>query len=183
MSCGIPVVSTDNKAESYILKNGHYGLLSKDKDTYVKNVIQLIHDERLYAILAERSLERAKDLYSVDRMITLWNSLLKQVAVLPKIKKQWSDRKTIARGFDVFLESIGKYSRLFCDIDDDANYTISKVLRVTDTTPSCWSGPNKGTPEHYIKHYVNNYNLRDQKLERCVNQIKEREEKSNEKSY
>lgn len=172
MSFGIPIVTTNNSAEKYILKKGYYGLLSNNKLDYVNNIFKLLQDNKLYSILSKRSLKRAKDLYSIDKMIKQWNLLLNNVIGKPKFKKQWKNKKDITTIFDVFLESIGRYSKFFYNTEKDINIILCKLLKVSGTIPSCWLGFNKGTLEHYFNYYDKVFSIKDNILFKLISKMK-----------
>lgn len=140
MAVGVMPVVLDNPAEKYIVVN--VGRVSKGNEEYVANIVNLynnaIDDE---AILSLK--ERAEKLYSMDTMINSWNKLFSEVLMFDKKEREWNKNKDVYDGYDIFLESIGKYADIieYGDLDKIKRFFLSN---------SQFFSKSKGSVNQYV---------------------------------
>lgn len=117
MAVGVVPVVLDNPAERYIVSP--VGKVSKSNEEYVASIVDLyknpIDEETVLSLK-----ERAGKLYSINRMIELWDKLFSEAMMFDKKEREWDKGKEIYDGHDIFLESIGKYAETieYGDLDE-----------------------------------------------------------------
>lgn len=77
MSCGLPIISFDNKGPREILANGEFGILIEKYNIYdfVEKINYLISSKEYRRELANKSLERVKE-YSLTKVTEEWKGIL-----------------------------------------------------------------------------------------------------------
>jgi len=149
MAAGVIPVVFDNPAEKYIV--GSVAKVSKNSEEYVKNIIDIyespIENERVLLLK-----EWAKELYDINAMMASWNKLFSDVLKLKKRSRQWNKEKKIYDGYEIFLESIGKYADIIKSGDSDK-------VRNLFSSNNQWSSKSKGSVFQYIEAFPNDERL------------------------
>jgi glycosyltransferase involved in cell wall biosynthesis len=143
MAVGIMPVVLDNPSEKYIVAS--VAKVSGDFAEYVENIVQLylnpINNEDVLSLK-----ERAKELYDMDTMICSWNKMFSEVMVSDKRERSWDKDSNTYGGYEIFLESIGKYADIIKTEDSDE---IRKLFKSNDQ----WLSKNKGSIYQYVSAF------------------------------
>ncbi len=144
MGAGVAPVVMNNLMESYMVKNLKTGIVSKSKKEYVRGLEKLYRDKKLRSRLSKNAKKYATKTFSLKNMEREWNKIFKETLKIDKTEREWSVGKTKKNisSKDVFLESIGKYSKNFAG--DKAKEKIKKLAQ----SPN-WQSKSKGTVHQY----------------------------------
>jgi hypothetical protein len=116
MAAGIMPVVLDNPAEKHIASS--VAKVSRNFEEYVENIVGLylnsIDNENVLGLK-----ERAKELYDINTMIDSWNKLFSEAMVSDKREREWDKESNTYNGYEIFLESIGKYADIIKSEDHD----------------------------------------------------------------
>lgn len=160
MSIGIVPIVKDNPSEKEIITNSKDGFMfSFDNQMEIVQAIQFLYiNNDIYQKMSDASKEKAKKLYSLETMINKWNNILNEIINYPKIIRQWDSYNTfdVSRGTQMFLESLGEYSRIFKEFIKYKKYII-QLLNSNDQ----WKSKTKGSINHYLKHFPDDEQLQE----------------------
>lgn len=80
MSCGIPILTWDNSASKYVVKNA--GIITREYyDTFFDGLIYLIENEKVCYEYAKKGIEYIKTIYSLDNFIKNWIDLYEKISI------------------------------------------------------------------------------------------------------
>lgn len=158
MSFGIPAVVLDNQAEQSIVRDGIDGIVAKNPLEYSRALAKLASDANLINYLGNHSKQRARDLYSLDTMVNLWDALLEKMLCSEKKPRSWNPQSS--QGHDLFIQSIGKHADVFLRyLQEPVEHSLQEI-RDLFASSEAWMGEHKGTVRCYAKYYPNDRHLR-----------------------
>ena len=148
MGCGIVPVVFGNNMESYMVHNRYSGIVVHNEKEYIDAILELYNNKRFKDRLGKKAKEEAGRRFSIKNMIFEWEIVFKELLTKEKTSKKWSGKY---RGYDVkpheiFLESIGRYSKIFEDS------VLEEIKKIQLTSPS-WQSKTKGTIHHYNEFF------------------------------
>lgn len=147
MAAGIMPVVFDNPAEKHICQS--IGKVSKCLEEYIKNIIDL-YSKPINRKVALDLKGRAKELYDMNTMIDSWNKVFSECLVSKKESREWNASK-VYNGYEIFLESIGKYSNIV------KSGNLEEIKRFFSSDQ--WLSKSKGSIRQYVDAFPNDSRL------------------------
>lgn len=148
MAAGIMPVVFDNPSERYIVPS--IVKVSRNSEEYIQNIVELytkpIKEESVLILK-----ERARELYNINKMMDLWNKIFSECLTLDKQSREWIKNKSSYNGYDIFLESIGKYASIIKSGNTDEIKDFFKNDQ--------WHSKGKGSVYQYIDAFPNDKEL------------------------
>src|SRR3989338_1949990 len=154
MGTGVVPVVFDNLMEKFMVKNGKTGLMVKNKTEYAKALESLYKDSKLRDRLSKNTKRYAKEVFSLQNMEREWNKIFMKTLKLKKTEKKWQINKSAKEiaPKDIFVESIGKYSKHFISYCKAKKLNEKKLaeekIKNLAKHPN-WSTKSKGTVHQY----------------------------------
>lgn len=150
MASGVVPVVFDNAMENYMVHHLYTGIVAKNENEYIAGIIKLYNSKALRKRLSINAEEESLRRFSLVKTVNEWDALFDQILKLPKSAKRWSGvcSGRNAKPYEVFLESIGDYARVF-RVGDEMD--IRKLL----DRSIAWKAKTKGTPHHYHTFFKN----------------------------
>ena len=105
MACGIEPVVFNNPAEKYIVKD--LGKICYSFDDYIRNIVS-IYKNPTSKLCSDKLVNRAIELYDINKMIDDWNELFRELIQTDKTKKMWDDAPINKDGYNIYIESLGE---------------------------------------------------------------------------
>ncbi len=140
MAAGLPVVVSDNPAESSIVDNGITGIVAKDRSDMVESVIGLCNDEKQRKFLGENARKTIIEKYDIRSNEEKFSECIKQALGIEKHRHCLCE----ITGKDIWERFI-----YFCGEEGD------KVLKVLAGEkvglPGIFFSETKGSPKHYAR--------------------------------
>jgi hypothetical protein len=78
MSCGLPVVSTNNCMIPEVITHGHDGFLSNDPNELQQYCVDLLSDENLREKMGQNARDTIRNKFPLHKFQDEWNQILKQ---------------------------------------------------------------------------------------------------------
>lgn len=157
MAAGIPPVVLANRTESYIIDDGVTGIIAVNEETYAQAIEKLYHNPGLRQRLSNNARKAARQRYSIDLMISRWESTFNETLRFPKRERQWQGkyRGENVSPANIFLESLGAYGMEFlCSLnaqDEKDKEAAKEGIRKLCESSHLWRSSTRGTAHHY--HY------------------------------
>lgn len=155
MAAGLPPVVLANRTEGYIVEDGVTGLVAANEDAYARALEELYRNPGLRRRLSGNAREAAGKLFSLDLMVSRWESLFDEALNFPKTKRKWTGSYHGKRvsPHHIFLESLGKYGKEFiCSLKADnaraKNAAMDGIKKLCGSS-YLWRSNTRGTPHHY----------------------------------
>ena len=152
MAAGVVPVVLNNPCEASLVKHDETGFIAKNINEYIKYIELLKNDKITRARLSDNAKIYAKEMFSIENLISKWNQVIDDTLTLNKTEKLWEIENIYITPFDVFLESLGEYSHIF---ETNDNIEIKKILKEDN-----WSSNSKGTPKQYLLFFNNDKRLK-----------------------
>ena len=143
MAAGVVPVVMDNPCELSLVEHNKTGLVAKNPEEYINYVNILKTDSKLRQALSNNAKEYAKVNFILKKLCSDWQSIFNEVIDMPKTSKEWKLDRRIESSYDIFLESLGEYSKLF---ENKSREKIANLLKLPE-----WSSSTKGTPKQYYQ--------------------------------
>ena len=166
MAAGVPPVVLANKTESLIVENGVTGMVAADEYAYSQAIEELYHNRDLRQRLSDNARESARQRYSMQQMVTLWDNVFEESLLLPKAQRKWTGHH---RGKDVspanlFIESLGKHGSEFenslnAKTGKDKKAAREAIERLYKSS-RIWQSRTRGTANHYSLFYPGDEDLK-----------------------
>jgi L-malate glycosyltransferase len=159
MVAGVVPVVFNNKAESEIVQDTKNGFICKDGFECTK-IISLLNKD--YTRLEELSNQARIDIqekYSINKMITKWNNLFKEIMLLNKRERRWRYEVDgfYSNGASCFLESLGsEEAKPFIEYIEAA-----RQLRCKLKSNKQWQSDSKGSINQYLEYFPHNAILKN----------------------
>jgi glycosyltransferase involved in cell wall biosynthesis len=155
MAAGVPPVGLANRTESYIIEDGVTGIVAANETEYVRGIEELYLKPEFRQTLSRNAREAAGKLYSLDLMISRWESVFNEALSFPKTKRKWTGQyngRTVSP-HNIFLESLGKYGKEFryslnAHNEKDKNVAEDDIRKLYESS-YLWRCNTRGTPHHY----------------------------------
>lgn len=164
MAVGVVPVVLANPMESYMVKDGVTGIVTKDKAAYVKALQTLYHDHELKNYLSKNAQEYATHTFSLEKMENEWNKIFNAVLSFPKTIKKWQiNKKNVALSSkDIFLESLGDHGKDFisyCNAKNDQEKITAteKIKKLAESAN--WQSKTKSSVHQYNSFLPGDENL------------------------
>lgn len=155
MGCGIVPIVFNNNMENYMVDNMYSGIIVKNKEEFITAVKELYLNKNFRDRLGEKAKEEAFRRFSIDETIKEWDCVFHELLKKEKSAKKWNGKykgKNV-EPYQVFLESIGKYSSVFELNDTD------KIKQLFNSSHS-WKSKTKGSIHHYY-YFFNDKKLKE----------------------
>jgi glycosyltransferase involved in cell wall biosynthesis len=148
MGCEITPIVFDNNMESYMVHNLYSGIVVRSEEEYIGAIKELYKNQRLNQRLAKKAKEEAFRRFSIEQTIIDWENTYREIMGTPKTIKKWRGNYSgeEVKPFEVFLESIGKYSTIF-ESDND-----QKIIELSNSSLS-WKSKTKGSVHQYANFF------------------------------
>ena len=152
MGSGLVPIVFNNDMENYMIHHMYTGLVARDKYEYVDYINMMYKNKRLLEVLSNNTKKEAFSRFSLTKMIKEWDLIFNEALIIPKTSKKWIGKYSgiDISPFNVFLESIGKYSEIFEKND-------KKEIEIFLTKNKGMVSKTKGSIYHY-KMLLNNLN-------------------------
>ena len=157
MAAGVPPVVLANRTERYIVDDGVTGIVAADEESYARAIEGLYRNPDLRQRLSDNARKAAKQRYSLDLMITLWEKVFNETLSFPKNTRQWTGKysgKNVSPT-NIFLESLGTHGEEFlCSLnahDENDKEAAKDGIRKLYESSHLWNSRTRGTAHHY--HY------------------------------
>ncbi len=155
MAAGVPPVVLANRTERYIVEDGVTGLVAEDEEAYARAIEGLYRNPDLRQQLSHNARESAKQRYSLDLMVTLWESIFNETLSFPKTKRQWTGKhggKNVSPA-NIFLESLGSYGNEFlcslnAHVQKDKEAAKDGIRKLYESS-HLWRSCTRGSAHHY----------------------------------
>lgn len=155
MAAGVIPVVFDNPTENFMLKNGEYGIIANNPNDYANKIKKLYENSEFRKKLSKKIKDFAVSEYSFNKLYSDWNKVFTEVLNLPKTKKKWKVQNNNLTFFDVFLESLGDFSRLF------KTKTAEDLKRIKNLGKEPeWQSVTKGTAHQYYDFFKSDVKLK-----------------------
>ena len=150
MACGIVPVMLENKMEVSMVEDGVTGLVAVDKKSYAEAIKKLHDDVQLRTRLSMATKKKAKERFSLDKMIVEWEAVFNECLLMKKRKRKWSGKHSGEHVIpsEVFLESTGEYGDVFLNNLEGYDARIEKFRE-----SPLWQSKTKGTVHHYCSFF------------------------------
>lgn len=155
LACGVVPVVLNNKCEKSLIIHNETGLVANDLDEYVKYINLLKEDKKTFIRLKENGKKYALEHFSIENLNNSWNKVFDDLMKVQKTKKVWKSSRKIQNSYDIFLESLGSFDKIFMLKSDN---DLREILKQSN-----WQSDSKGTPKQYYKF------LKGNELERLLN--------------
>lgn len=144
MASGVIPIVFNNPMESYMIKSNFInGIIVLNNKGYVDIIKTLYNNPKTRNVIGEKAKKYAIKKFSLEKLKSKWNKILNRVIKLSKTKKKWNTDKTINTFKDIFLESIGEYSKHFENIEEIIKLSKQQV----------WQSETKGSVHNYNKYF------------------------------
>lgn len=143
MSVGVVPAVLNNDTEKSIVIHNETGLIADDLEEYIKYIDLLKNDLNLRKRLSENAINYAKNNFTLESLKNQWEKVFEEVIKIKKTEKIWKNENKEITSFDIFLESLGEYSYIFKNKNDEE---LRKILQQPN-----WSSDTKATPKQYYK--------------------------------
>ncbi len=155
MAAGVPPVVMANRTESYIVDDGVTGIVAANDEAYARAIEGLYRNPDLGQRLSDNAKKAAKQMYSSDLMITLWENIFNESLSFPKTERQWKGKyrgKSVSPS-NIFLESLGAHGKEFlCSLNahDEKDIEAAKdgIRKLYDSS-HLWRSSTRGSAHHY----------------------------------
>lgn len=155
LAVGVVPVVLNNKCEKSLIIHNETGLIAKNLEEYVKYINLLKEDSALLQKLRENGKKYAREHFSLENLNNSWNKVFYDLMKVQKTKKVWKSSRKIQNSYDIFLESLGSFDKIFMLKSDN---DLREILKQSN-----WQSDSKGTPKQYYKF------LKGNELERLLN--------------
>lgn len=155
MGSGIVPIVFNNNMENYMVHNLYSGIIVRDKEEFVTAVKEMYLNKNFRDRLGAKAKEEAFRRFSIDETIKEWDCMFHELLKKKKSSKKWDGKykgKDV-EPYQVFLESIGKYSSVFELNDTD------KIRQLFNSSYS-WKSKTKGSIHHYC-YFFNDEKLKE----------------------
>lgn len=154
MAAGIVPVVISNPMESFMVENGVTGIAVKDENEYVLSIEKLYINASFRDYLSRNARDYALRTFSLDSMVTEWDSTFAEILAFSKKERAWKHEKSIVELLprDVFLESLGKYAEdfeVYCRASSDSEKERSAAKIREKSLSYAWRSETKGTVHQY----------------------------------
>lgn len=146
MGSGIPVVALNNKMEKYMIHDMHNGIIASNQKEYIKAIKLLIKNQKLRKVMAKNAKNDALAKFNIKNTINEWDKVYKFLLEKQKTKKTWSKNNKLLKPNEIFMQSIGKYAKIFQENDDTK---ITKLAKKSTT----WKTKSNGSVHQYYHFF------------------------------
>lgn len=141
MAAGVVPVVMNNPCETSLVQHNKTGLVANNIDEYINYTNLLKENVELRENLSRNAKEYAKDNFSIKKLSSDWQKIFEEVINIPKTRKKWASEREIKSSYDIFLESLDEYSKMF---ENKTDSELKEILKRPE-----WASPTKGTPKQY----------------------------------
>lgn len=152
MAVGVVPVVLNNKCEKSLVIHNETGLIANNLEEYIEYINKLKNNKNLLEKLKLNGKNYAKNNFSLNKLNKIWHETFDDILKNKKTIKSWQSSRKIKSSYDIFLESIGSFDKIFIN---NSKEKIKEILK-----DSVWQSNSKGTPKQYFNF------LKGQELER-----------------
>ena len=161
MAAGIVPVCMNNPCEKNIVENGVNGFLCKSEKEYVKTIESLISGAKDLKALSDSSRVRAKQVYSIEKMIEKWDALIESAVERGKhchfCGLNQNSLKLPLLPHELYIRSLGRYGKpfgkyVFAKRKMQKKIACKKITKLFRKNHSFLSN-SKGSPIQYLKYF------------------------------
>jgi glycosyltransferase involved in cell wall biosynthesis len=167
MIAGVVPVVLNNPAEGHIVENGVTGIVANSQDEYCRAVEYLYHNPETRSRMARNAMSAARKQYSIRRKMKAWEEIFGEALGHEKKARTWNRRKC-RTGSEIFIESLGKYGRIFKEyISFKERLDRWSLKRSEDAilqlfrSNSQWYSNNKGGVKQYLRIFPDDVYLKE----------------------
>lgn len=147
MACGIVPVVFDNYMENYMVHHLYSGMVAKNEKEFIKYVKLLYKNKSIRQILESNAKIEAIGKFSVGNMKHKWDKIFKEIINLDKCEKKWNNSDNLnINPYEIFLESIGQYSKIFLSNDE-------KKIKIFLNKSTIWKSNGNGSIKQYQRFF------------------------------
>ncbi len=154
MAAGVVPVVLANPMEKFMVKDGITGIVAKNKKDYILAIEKLYKNPALRNSLSKNARAYAIKNFSLDKMVKDWETIFKELLVLPKSPRKWkiSKKNDEITATDVFLEALGDSGQdfaRFCHAKSEyeKKKAAERIVKLNKST--VWQADTRGTVHHY----------------------------------
>jgi hypothetical protein len=159
MAAGVVPVVLNNDCESYIVADGHTGIVAADSREFTRGLEHLHRQPHVRRRMAENARKEVSERFHVGRTVESWRALYEEVVALPKTERALADGvRELQSGYDLFQFAMadaaeGERMRLAHDDHSHADEYLSGLGPI-------FRGASNGSVFQYSRFFPDDTQLR-----------------------